>query len=82
MSNHNGHPTASILPKTRKGDHEYATLQLRHSETPTERSSVTTTIDNNTILCAYDIPFHLTIPEFLEFVAPVDPFVSHYRVIR
>lgn len=82
MSNLNGLPTASIIPTIRKGDHEYATLQLRQPETPAERNSVTTTIDNSTILCAYDIPFHISIPEFLEFVAPVDPFVSQYRVIR
>ncbi|KAI8987919.1 hypothetical protein BDF20DRAFT_295627 [Mycotypha africana] len=35
-----------------------------------------------TILCTYSIPSHLAISEFLEFVAAVDPFVSHYRVMR
>jgi BRCA1-associated protein len=81
MPNQKGPPIASILPTTRKGDHDYARLQLEQNVT---NSIVTTTVDNsiNTILCTHAIPFHISIPEFLDFIAPVDSFVSHYRVIR
>lgn len=85
MPNQKGPPIASILPITIRGDHNYAKLQLEHSELANVASSTTTTTFDNsttTILCTHAIPFHISIPEFLDFVAPVDSFVSHYRVIR
>jgi BRCA1-associated protein len=88
MPNHKGPPVASIITTTRKGDHNYAIIKLDHNDQATVPSpptpTTTTTIDNavTTILCSSCIPFHISIPEFLSFVAPVDSFVSHYRVIR
>lgn len=77
MSNHKGPPVASISVTAKKGDHEYGKIILLHDK-PTD---TTTSLKETTILCTYSIPFHISIPEFLEFVAPVDPFVNHYRVI-
>lgn len=45
-------------------------------------TSLETISTNNTILCTHSIPLHISIPEFLAFITPVEPYVSHYRVIR
>jgi BRCA1-associated protein len=83
MTNNKGPPIASILPTTKIGDHNYAILKIDHTAAA-PLTTTTTAIDNSTttILCTSSIPFHISIPEFLNFVAPVDSFVSHYRVIR
>lgn len=77
MVNHKGPPVASIVSPTKKGHHNYGILQLQ----PNEQTATITTVDA-IVLCTISIPFHISIPEFLNFVAPVDSFVSHYRVIR
>lgn len=38
--------------------------------------------DDSVMLCTLGVPSDMSTPEFLKFVSPVDPFVSHYRVIR
>lgn len=55
-------------------------LKLYHeSENKTPTRIVLTNI---TVLCTHSIPFHISIPEFLSFIAPVETHVSHYRVIK
>ncbi|KAK4511035.1 uncharacterized protein ATC70_012241 [Mucor velutinosus] len=78
MPNHNGPPVASISLTARKGEHQYAILRiLSDTNAVTETKSI-----QDVVLCTYSIPFHISIPEFLEFVAPIDSFVCHYRVFR
>ncbi|KAL9551045.1 hypothetical protein MBANPS3_004447 [Mucor bainieri] len=78
MPNHKGPPVASISLSTKKGEHQYAVLTiLSDTNAITETKSI-----HDVILCTYSIPSHISIPEFLEFVAPVDSFVCHYRVFR
>lgn len=78
MSNHKGPPVASISLTEKKGEHQYAVLKIL--------SDINAIIESkpiqDVILCTYSIPFHISIPEFLEFVAPIDSFVAHYRVFR
>ncbi|KAI9470075.1 MAG: hypothetical protein EXX96DRAFT_588707 [Benjaminiella poitrasii] len=81
MSNHKGPPIASISPTVEKGDHRYGILKF-NSDSSIISTTTTDVQDTSIVLCTFTIPFHLSIPEFLEFVVPVDPFVSHYRVIR
>jgi BRCA1-associated protein len=81
MPNHKGPPVASILSTTKKGDHEYAILKINNQPIITTKKAEQTLIAS-TVLCTFQVPFHISIPEFLEFVAPVDSFVSHYRIIR
>ncbi|KAI7901280.1 uncharacterized protein BX663DRAFT_515494 [Cokeromyces recurvatus] len=81
MSNHKGPPIASVSPTIEKGEHCHGILKFNYDSSAI--STTTTNIqDTSIILCTYAIPFHLSIPEFLEFIAPVDPFVSHYRIVR
>ncbi|KAF1799722.1 hypothetical protein V8B55DRAFT_1540964 [Mucor lusitanicus] len=78
MPNHKGPPVTSIALTAKKGEHQYAILRiLSDTNAITETKSV-----QDVILCTYSIPFHISIPEFLEFVAPTDSFVCHYRVFR
>ncbi|KAG2199165.1 hypothetical protein INT47_009904 [Mucor saturninus] len=77
MANHKGSLVASVVSSTKKGHHDYGLLKIEHNE-PT---SIITSVDA-VVLCTFAIPFHISIPDFLSFVAPVDSFVSHYRVIR
>jgi BRCA1-associated protein len=81
MPNHKGPPVASIISTTKKGDHDYGILKITdQSINNTKKTEETPTA--STVLCTFQVPFHISIPEFLEFVAPVDSFVSHYRIIR
>lgn len=67
----------------------YATLYIyqhlseiaedNHLVCSTDQSDLATM---NMTLCTQAIPSYISIPEFLNFVAPADPFISHYRVIR
>lgn len=78
MPNHKGPPVASISLTEERGEHQYAILKiLSDTNATTESKSI-----QDVILCTYSIPFHISIPEFLEFVAPIDSFVAHYRVFR
>ncbi|ORX47464.1 zf-UBP-domain-containing protein [Hesseltinella vesiculosa] len=78
----------SILPNTFPQQailHVYRSLEdlhlddqqrgnLKFLDEPTQQRATT--------LCAMAIPSYVSMADFLQFVAPVDPFVSHYRVIR
>ncbi|CAO3649038.1 unnamed protein product [Mucor fragilis] len=78
MPNHKGPPVASISLTAKKGEHQYAILRiLSDTNAITKTKSI-----QDVILCTYSIPFHISLPEFLEFVAPIDSFVCHYRVFR
>ncbi|KAI9022710.1 BRCA1-associated protein 2-domain-containing protein [Phycomyces nitens] len=37
---------------------------------------------DSTILCTLAVPSYMATSDFLQFVAPVDPYVSHYRIVR
>lgn len=78
MSNHQGPLIAFLKTVTKKGHYNFGLLQLQSNH---QTSTTTATVDSN-IVCTNDIPFHISIPEFLNFVAPIDSLVSHYRVIR
>ncbi|KAG2235207.1 hypothetical protein BDF21DRAFT_431872 [Thamnidium elegans] len=78
MSNHQGPLIAFLKTVTKKGHYNFGVLQLQSNH---QTSTTTVTVDSN-IVCTNDIPFHISIPEFLNFVAPIDSLVSHYRVIR
>lgn len=79
MPNHKGPPIASISLTAKKGENEYAILKIQ-SDTDIIREI--TSVQDAILLCTYSVPSHMSIPEFLEFVAPVDSFVAHYRVFR
>ncbi|KAI7861589.1 BRCA1-associated protein 2-domain-containing protein [Spinellus fusiger] len=49
-------------------------------ETPVD--SALEHINDRTTLCTLAVPSAMATCDFLQFVAPVDPFVSHYRVLR
>ncbi|KAI8639115.1 hypothetical protein BD408DRAFT_421857 [Parasitella parasitica] len=76
MPNHKGPPVASISLTVQKGEHQYAILKILSDA----NASTETKATQDVILCTYSIPSHISIPEFLEFVAPIDLFVAHYRV--
>ncbi|CEP18415.1 hypothetical protein [Parasitella parasitica] len=78
MPNHKGPPVASVSLTRKKGEHQYAILKILSDA----NASTETKTTQDVILCTYSIPFHMSIPEFLEFVAPIDSFVAHYRVFR
>ncbi|CAO0790758.1 unnamed protein product [Mucor circinelloides] len=78
MPNHKGPPVASISLTAKKGEHQYAILRILCDT----NANIETKSIQDVILCTYSIPLHISLPEFLEFVAPVDSFVSHYRVFR
>ncbi|EIE85080.1 hypothetical protein RO3G_09790 [Rhizopus delemar RA 99-880] len=71
-----GAPSATI----KATENNRATLKLIYeNENSTSLETIST---NDTILCTHSIPLHISIPEFLAFITPVEPHVSHYRVIR
>ncbi|CEG69813.1 hypothetical protein RMATCC62417_05821 [Rhizopus microsporus] len=55
-------------------------LKLYHESE--DKTSTRIVLTNTTVLCTHSIPFHISIPEFLSFIAPVETHVSHYRVIK
>ncbi|KAI8373512.1 hypothetical protein EDC96DRAFT_583483 [Choanephora cucurbitarum] len=71
---------ASISFSQKKGGYDYGTLKL--SQDVAKSSSISTTVKTPIVLCTFSIPLYISIPEFLDFVAPVDSSVNHYRVLR
>ena len=68
-----------LFYKIKKRKHE----KKKGKQGENENNSLIGTISTSTvILCTHSVPLHISIPEFLAFVAPVEPYVSHYRIIR
>ncbi|KAL0083454.1 BRCA1-associated protein 2-domain-containing protein [Phycomyces blakesleeanus] len=53
--------------------------EIKPFDPPTDSPSTT---DTTTILCTLAVPSYMATSDFLQFVAPVDPYVSHYRIVR
>ncbi|KAI8387329.1 hypothetical protein BD560DRAFT_468721 [Blakeslea trispora] len=73
---------ASITFNRKKTVYDYGTLALNQEVTKPGNILTTSTSSTPIILCTFSIPLSISIPEFLDFVAPVDSSVSHYRVLR
>ncbi|KAI8877248.1 zf-UBP-domain-containing protein [Backusella circina FSU 941] len=73
-----GPPIASIIPVNSNTHENYGILSFQNDIVDTKSAPVEQT---SIIICTAGIPFDMSIPEFLDFVAPVDSSVSHYKII-
>jgi hypothetical protein len=75
-----GPPIASIIPinNNTNARENYGILSFQNDIADTKSAPVEQT---SIIVCTAGIPFDISIPEFLDFVAPVDSSVSHYKII-
>ncbi|KAI8086223.1 uncharacterized protein BX664DRAFT_153141 [Halteromyces radiatus] len=67
--------------------HVYRSLnEINYPTTTTTTTCTTNPVDQpdlatKSTLCTLSIPSYMSLPDFLNFVAPVDSFVYHYRVL-
>ncbi|KAF7722381.1 hypothetical protein EC973_003191 [Apophysomyces ossiformis] len=85
--NNKGPPIGSIVPvKSSNSNLNYGILHLYRDANELSEQVKPENLQNDsepcTIMCTLAVPSYLATPDFLNFVAPVDPFVSHYRIIR
>ncbi|KAI8379561.1 BRCA1-associated protein 2-domain-containing protein [Radiomyces spectabilis] len=62
-----------------------ATLHLdRNTPIPASDTTCHTSVEATpeTILCTFDVPAYMSIPDFLSYVAPISDSVAHYRIVR
>ncbi|ORZ11505.1 hypothetical protein BCR42DRAFT_421241 [Absidia repens] len=78
-NNNNNSPNQAILSiyKSYK-DFISASTQRRSSSAS---ATAAAGFSPSTTLCTFSIPSYMSIPDFLNFVGPVDSFVRHYRVL-
>ncbi|KAG0170286.1 hypothetical protein DFQ30_002673 [Apophysomyces sp. BC1015] len=89
LNNNKGPPIGSVVPVKTTSNLNYGILhlyrdakELSEQDKPENIPTNDQLSDQCTIMCTLAVPSYLDTPDFLSFVAPVDQFVSHYRIIR